>query len=230
VCGDEAADFVAQDFRRVMYQISFMGDATHHGAVQEFVGVAQGRIGRVGGVPIREGRFELRVFLEVDVAFADVQDIESIGAGGIPIQEIQITVNVDLTDDGFEPSTIYIPAGRGVQLFLRNRGTTEHHYRIAGLVPAQLSWLASTAYMLSNMQVRPEDISEEDHLLHHLVGWAPFRDASLFGIRPIGNEVHGYAASGDRDIVRFIATNTGTFRVEDVLHPEISGEVVVFSP
>ena len=152
------------------------------------------------------------------------------GAGGIPIQEIQITVNVDLTDDGFEPSTIYIPAGRGVQLFLRNRGTTEHHYRIAGLVPAQLSWLASTAYLLSNMQVRPEDISEEDHLLHHLVGWAPFRDASLFGIRPIGNEVHGYAASGDRDIVRFIATNTGTFRVEDVLHPEISGEVVVFSP
>lgn len=148
----------------------------------------------------------------------------------LPLSEYQITVNIELTDTGFEPATIYIPEGRGIQLVLRNRGTTEHHYRVAGLVPTHLTWLATAEYNLSQLQDRPEDISEAEHLLHHLIAFVPFRDESPFGVQPLGTEVHGYAGPRDREIMRFIAVNTGTFPVEDVLHPEITGRVVVFAP
>lgn len=148
--------------------------------------------------------------------------------GSLALSDYQVTVNVDLTDTGFEPATIYIPEGRGIQLVLRNRGTTEHHYRVAGLIPTKITWLASSEYNLSQLQDRPEDISEAEHLLHHMIAFVPFRDESPFGVKPLGNEVHGYAAPRDREIIRFIAVNPGTFRVEDVLHPEIVGQVVVF--
>ncbi len=150
----------------------------------------------------------------------------------IPLSEFQITVNVDLTDTGFVPETIFIPQGRGVQLILRNRGDTEHHYRVQGLVPNQITWLASAEYNLLQLQdeVPPEEMSEAEHLLHHLIAFVPFRDPSPFGVTVLANEVHGYAEPRSRDIIRFIPTNTGTFVVQDVLHPEITGHVVVFAP
>jgi hypothetical protein len=150
----------------------------------------------------------------------------------IPLSEFQITVNVDLTDTGFEPATVYIPQGRGVQLILRNRGNTEHHYRVQGLIPGQITWLASAEYNLLQLQdeVPPEEMSEAEHLLHHLIAFVPFRDPSPFGVTVLSNEVHGYAEPRSRDIIRFIPTNAGTFEVQDVLHPEITGRLVVFTP
>jgi len=52
----------------------------------------------------------------------------------------EITVNVVLTDEGFEPETIFLPAGRHIRLVLRNRGKAEHHFRVARLVPADMRW------------------------------------------------------------------------------------------
>ena len=60
----------------------------------------------------------------------------------------------------------------------------------------------------------------------------PTKPESPAGVKPLGTEVHGYAATGDLriDVVYFYALTTGTYRVEDVLNPEIRGSVVVFLP
>ena len=55
---------------------------------------------------------------------------------------VLITLNVEVTDDGFEPAAILIPAGRGIQLLMRNHGTTERHLRVIGAEPARLLWVA----------------------------------------------------------------------------------------
>jgi hypothetical protein len=154
-----------------------------------------------------------------------------------------LTVNVLLTDEGFEPETIFIPAGRQIQLVLRNRGTTEHHYKIKGLVPSSLSWISFPvvdSYDLDSMT--PEELAaygidlagatdewEIEHILHHLhATFVPFRDGSPAGVKPIGLEVHGWASLGTVDVVSFFALTTGRFAAEDVLFPELIGEVVVF--
>ena len=133
-----------------------------------------------------------------------------------------ITINVDLTDTGFEPGTISIPAGRQAQLVLRNRGTVEHHYRIVGLVPEGLLWISDPT------MAREEGVSDGDHELHHAHDFVGWRAVSPAGIRPMGDEVHGYAMPRSVDVIRFVATNIGTFVVEDSLNRELTGEVVVF--
>lgn len=154
-----------------------------------------------------------------------------------------LTINVLLTDEGFEPETVFIPAGRQVQLVLRNRGTVEHHYKVKGLVPSSLAWISIPevdAYDLDTMT--PEELAsygidlsgvndelEVEHILHHLhATFVPFRDQSPSGIKPIGLEVHGWATLGTVDVVSFFALTTGTYQAEDVLHPELTGEVIVF--
>lgn len=151
-----------------------------------------------------------------------------------------LVVNVALTDTGFEPETIFLPAGRHVQLVLRNRGTREHHYRVIGLVPAYMSWYLYPEVDISEIDAmspaeREElgisgDIDDPEHVVHHLTPtFVPFKEESRSGIRPIPNEVHGYAqAGGSGDVLTFFPLNTGSYVVEDVLHPEITGKVVVF--
>ena len=46
-----------------------------------------------------------------------------------------LTVNVEVSDGAIRPASVFIPAGRPVQLLVRNRGTMEHHYRVVGLTP-----------------------------------------------------------------------------------------------
>jgi len=161
------------------------------------------------------------------------------------LQKSPLTVNVLLTDTGFQPSIIFLPAGRQIQLVLRNRGTGEHHFRIQGLVPVRLAWLQIPeidAYDLDTMT--PQELAsygidltgvtddyEIDHILHHLHGvYVPFREESPSGIKPIGIDVHGWVTLGKVDVVSFIAPTTGRYMSEDVLHPELTGEVVVFDP
>lgn len=154
-----------------------------------------------------------------------------------------LTINVLLTDEGFEPETIFIPAGRQVQLVLRNRGTGEHHYKIKGLVPSSLAWISIPqidTYDLDTMT--PDELAsfgidltgvtdalEIEHVLHHLhATFVPFRDESPAGIKPIGLEVHGWVSLGTVDVVSFFALTTGTYDSEDVLNPDLTGTVVVF--
>lgn len=132
-----------------------------------------------------------------------------------------LTINVRITDDGFQPASIFIPVGRRVKLVVRNHGMAEHHYRIVGLVPGDLRWRQTDA-------VTDED---EEHLDHHPgASYVPYRSTSKAGIKPTGDEVHAFAAGRALDVVLFIPTNTGTFAVQDPLHPEIVGKVTVFTP
>lgn len=154
-----------------------------------------------------------------------------------------LTVNVLLTDEGFEPETIFIPAGRQIQLVLRNRGTGEHHYKIRGLVPSSLAWISipevdsydldsMTPGELASYGIDLTGVTDEweiEHILHHLEPtFVPFRDASPSGIKPIGLEVHGWVTLGTVDVISFFALTTGTYQSEDVLHPGLTGAVVVF--
>lgn len=150
-----------------------------------------------------------------------------------------LVINVAMTDTGFEPSTIFLPAGRHVELVLRNRGEHEHHYRVAGLIPFDLGWFVFPdidAYLLESMTDEEladlgiaNDTSDVDHELHHLSPTVvPFKGPSMSGISPLPNEVHGYAQRGQKDVLVFFPLNPGEFVVEDVRYPEITGRVVVF--
>jgi uncharacterized cupredoxin-like copper-binding protein len=155
--------------------------------------------------------------------------------------EAEIVINVDLTDEGFEPSTVFLPAGRHVRLVLRNTGRAEHHFRVARLIPADVRWFLVPEIDEDEVEsLSPEelerygitdDIDDLEHVLHHLnPSFVPFRETSRAGITPLKNEVHGYAHAGRTELMTFFPLNTGRFVVEDVLHPEITGTVVVFEP
>ncbi len=143
--------------------------------------------------------------------------------------------NVNMTDAGFDPAILFLPAGRYVRLVLRNRGEEEHHYRVVGLIPAQLRWLRPADLDEDQIESSEEFVGvyEDDveHVLHHLApSYVPFKEESPAGIKPIGNEVHGYAATGKIDVVAFYALETGTYEVVDALFPEIKGQIIVFDP
>jgi len=150
-----------------------------------------------------------------------------------------VTVNVTLTDDGFEPSTIFIPAGRHIRLVVRNRGTTEHHFRVPGLITSDLTWLLPPEldeYDLSDMT--PEelaeygivgDIDDIEHVLHHLTPhWVPYKEPSNSGVTPLPGELHAYAHHQSFDVLSFFALSTGVYEAEDVLFPELTARVIVF--
>ncbi len=135
-----------------------------------------------------------------------------------------LTINVELTDDGFQPSSIFVPVGRPTRLVVRNRAATEHHFRVVGLVPRDLLWLAQDLPVVS-----PASVLTDDHSEHHAeTSFVPFRFASTVGVKPTGAEVHAYARGGELDTVLFTATKTGTFSVRCPLHPEIVGTLKVF--
>lgn len=156
------------------------------------------------------------------------------------------TAQVSITDEGYDPPVLYLPAGHHVRLVLRNHGTTEHHYVIKGLVPGELRWMLVPEIDFYDLESMPEDeladyglagvdLTDqsllEDHLLHHLTpSFVPYKEASPAGIKPLGTEVHGWVHLGITDTITFFPLNTGRFEVQDVLHPEITGTVVVFLP
>lgn len=133
-----------------------------------------------------------------------------------------VTLNVEISDAGIKPSSVFIPAGQPVQLVLRNRGTAEHHYRVVGLVPDDLVWVSQGGS--AGQPGAPDD----EHN-HHDRQFVQSRAASPAGIRPTGHEVHAYVSgAAGIDVVLFTATRTGTFVVVCDLHPEKTGKLVVF--
>ena len=139
-----------------------------------------------------------------------------------------LTINVDITEAGYQPASISIPAGQRVQLVVRNRTQVEHHYRIVGLVPANLLWLADPVEATE----RVEGVTDDEHDAHHASSYVAWRAPSPAGILPTGDEVHAwaylYSPGGGKDVVLFTATETGTFEVVCPLHPEMVGEVTVY--
>ncbi|MBI2906763.1 MAG: cupredoxin domain-containing protein [Chloroflexi bacterium] len=136
-----------------------------------------------------------------------------------------ITINVELTDAGFHPSSIAIPRGRRIQLLVRNLGRSEHHFHVLGLAPKDMLWLASGESEADGAE------SEEtaDHAAHHYHG----RELVTFhtcttGVCPTGNAVDAHADPGEIDVVWFTATEQGTFDVVDPTSPELRGSLTVY--
>lgn len=138
-------------------------------------------------------------------------------------------LNVEVSDAGIQPSAAFIPAGQPVRMVLRGRDRTEHHYRVVGLVPDELSWMAEPASVMEEpASAVEEDVSDTEHDHHDsaFVGW---RETSPAGITPTGDEVHAYVtAAKGVDVVLFSTTQTGTFVVQCDLHPEQVSKLVVF--
>jgi hypothetical protein len=155
-----------------------------------------------------------------------------------------LNINVSLTDEGIEPDIIFIPAGRPIRLVLANHGSTEHHFRIKGLIPSQLRWMEAPEideYDIDSMT--PDDLiaygieeaagitdeAELAHYFHHLLPqYVPSKAASPAGIKPLGTEVHGYVILGKREAMEFIALQTGEYTADDVRFPEHTARVIVF--
>lgn len=157
-----------------------------------------------------------------------------------------LNVNVLLTDEGIEPDIIFLPAGRPIRLVLKNRGTSEHHFRIKGLIPSQLRWMQVPEideYDAESMS--PEDLAaygimeaagitdeaELAHYFHHLTPqMVPFKDESPAGIRVLGTEVHGYVGpQAPTEVMEFFALQTGEYIADDVRFPEFTARVIVFA-
>ena len=133
---------------------------------------------------------------------------------------LDFTVNVSISDTDIQPSAVFVPAGRPVQLLVRNRGSVEHHYRVVGLAPDEVSWLETG-----------KDDSTDDAHNHHGRTFVTARAASPAGIRPTGHEVHAYVLPDRRvDAVLFTATRPGTYVVQCDLHPEKVARLTVFEP
>jgi cytochrome c-type biogenesis protein len=141
------------------------------------------------------------------------------------------TLNVFISDEGIEPSTLFVPAGQRVQLVVRNLGATEHHYRVVGLVPRHVRWMADPALATSPLDdVAPlEAEGTADHSMHHPRAFVDWRAPAPSGITPTGDEVHAYvSAERNLDVLLFTPTNTGTFDVACDLHAHTIGRLTVF--
>jgi uncharacterized cupredoxin-like copper-binding protein len=140
-----------------------------------------------------------------------------------------LTVNVELSDEGISPAVVAIPAGREVKLVVRNRGTTEHHYHVAGLAPQGL-WRVTTeeasATRDSNDAIATA-AAEDDHA-HHGASLGAY--VSQAGVIPAADEVHAFAqgGGGGMDVLFFTATAPGTYEVHCTLHPDMIAQMMVF--
>lgn len=140
-----------------------------------------------------------------------------------------LTINVNVTDQGFEPNTIFMAQGQRVKLVVRNHGATEHHFHIIGLDPENMLWAAKGTEMegLGSEDVDLED--EDDGHNHDHGGLVDFHVCtSAFGVCPTGLSVHAHAAAGDMDIILFTTTNQGNFQITDPLHQNLMGTAIVF--
>lgn len=131
-----------------------------------------------------------------------------------------LTVNVYVTDTGFEPASIALPAGRAVELVLRNVGADEHHLKVAGLAATGLMRLSRAEVVAA---------VNGDHAHDHGGSLVPISaSTSSAGIRRSGGEVHAYAFGGGMDVIVFTATRIGTFKMHCPVHPGLTGRVEVY--
>lgn len=194
----------------------------------------QGYAIAVAGLVLLGLGMAVRVSAEGDLSVAGVAGRQAAAAAAVDHSvhqtvtlggpEVYLTINVELTDDGIEPSSVFVPLGRRVRLVVRNRAAGERHYRVLGLVPQDLVWLAKDLRGESAASTITDEHADHDEE----ISFVPFRFASAAGIRPTGTEVHAYARGGEVDVVLFTATKAGTFSVRCPLHPEVIGRLTVF--
>ncbi|MFA7249711.1 MAG: hypothetical protein WC273_08780 [Dehalococcoidia bacterium] len=136
-----------------------------------------------------------------------------------------VTVNIDVSEQGYEPIDVRVPAGPSIQLILRNRSKDEYHYRVQGLDATQILWLAPREDM-----TREAGVTDDEHGAHHAKDFIDWRGTSPGGVKPTLTEVHAYVAGTGVDVLRFYALKPGTYQVVDPLHPALHGTLTVFVP
>jgi hypothetical protein len=120
------------------------------------------------------------------------------------------------------PKLYSVPAGRQVQLVVRNLDTVEHHYHILGMETVGMKWLTKELQ---------QDGGEQDvHEAHHATeALKPYHICtSRSGVCATGDSVHAHAEPNDRDVIVFVTDQTGKYRVVDPLNEDLVAEVVVF--
>jgi mono/diheme cytochrome c family protein len=163
------------------------------------------------------------------------------------------TVNIYMTEEGFEPSSITIAAGERVRLVLRNRTLKERHYRVIGMPVASIAWMAvpldrwevvdandhaAHAFHHEEADAEPAEgvfVNPRggwvDHDHSHALDYIPWRGTSPSGLKPNGREVHGwtfpYSSSGNLDVMTFIPLVPGTYTAFDPVNPRFVGEIIV---
>jgi hypothetical protein len=173
-------------------------------------------------VDAEQGLTEVQIVETPDPVDAVISDGTAALLDAISEQHM-VTINVALTDDGYDPPWIFVPEGELVQLVLRNRGSSEIHYKVEGMVPSELLWINVAQ---DEIEV---GVTDDEHESHHSSEFVRWRATSTSGIKPTGEQVHAYVSrGGDRDVVRFIAPKIGTYSVIDPLHPEFNGEITVY--
>jgi hypothetical protein len=144
----------------------------------------------------------------------------------LPDLEAQaVTVHVEVSEQGFSPRDLVVPAGPSIQLVMRNRGNAEFHYQVVGLHANQILWLA-----LDRDMTPLEGVTQEDHEEHHRKEFVDFRGTSPGGVTPSLVEVHAYAGKNAVDVLHFFALQPGKYEVVDPLHPELKGTFTVVAP
>jgi len=136
-----------------------------------------------------------------------------------------VVVNVWFDNRGVWPQQVSVPAGRQVQLVMRNHDQEEHHYHIMGLPTVGMLWLSKEGEMSTE-----SDVTAEDHEIHHAaVNMVPFHICtSRSGVCPTGQWIHAHAEPADMDIIVFVTDEPGTYEVSDPLHPDLKAMVNVF--
>ena len=134
-----------------------------------------------------------------------------------------VVVNVRFEGSEIWPKQVSVPAGRQVQLVLRNSDQEEHHYHILGMETVGILWSSKEDGALSS-------VSDEEHALHHAeVNMVPYHICNArSGICPTGEWVHAHADPADMDMIVFVANNPGSYEVSDPLHPDLSAVFTVF--
>jgi hypothetical protein len=133
--------------------------------------------------------------------------VEALNPGGETAEQAAqpgadlLTVQVQVTKDGFEPQVVAIPQGVRVRVVLTNSDGSEHHFHVAGLHAGEAKWLASGGHDHG----QPATYSDT-HPCNH---FCPT------GICYTKNTLHAYAAPGGHDEVIFTALEKGTFIADD---------------
>lgn len=154
-------------------------------------------------------------------------------------ESVPFVVNVSVGDLGISPSLVTVPAGRPVQIVMRNPGLREHRYEIVGLEPEDSVWFTLEATVPQEGSALPDatggpannGISAplDEHEAHHSGAFVPRRFCDV-NRGPCGEE--GYiqvrAPAGGIGVIMFIPITTGTYAVIDPGRSDSSAKLVVF--
>jgi hypothetical protein len=155
-----------------------------------------------------------------------------------------LVVNIYVDDTGYVPSIFSVPAGRPVQLIMRNRGRDTHGFQVTGLDILDSIWFVREPGAIG---VEPENFSSlldsdrpvvdvdnraflDEHEAHHTMGFMAPRFACPEAPDSCG--VDGVISTefepAEVRVIMFTPVVVGTFAFTDPAGEAAAGSVIVF--